>query len=159
MTSENSTGRPRIVVGVDGSQQSKDALRWAARLAALPGTEAVPVIQAVIAWDFPVPYGFGAPTPGMDISKETGEILADTVAEVFPDGPPDGLIQTVREGGAAQVLIEMSEGALLAVVGSRGHGGFTGMLLGSVSARVAEYAHCPVMVVHGDKDHPAPSGD
>jgi len=157
MTSENPTGRTRIVVGVDGSQQSKDALRWAARLCALPTPGEPAVIEAVIAWDVPVPYGFGAPTPGLDISKESGELLGETVTEVFGDRAPQGLSQVVREGGAAQVLIEASEGALITVVGSRGHGGFAGMLLGSVSTRVAEYAHSPVMVVHGDKDRVTPA--
>jgi nucleotide-binding universal stress UspA family protein len=60
----------------------------------------------------------------------------------------------VREGGAAKVLLEVSEGAAMVIVGSRGHGGFTGLLLGSVSANVAEHASCPVLIIHGDQAPP-----
>lgn len=52
------------------------------------------------------------------------------------------------------MLLEASEGALMLLVGSRGHGGFTGLVLGSVSANVAEHATCPVLVLHGDEDPP-----
>jgi hypothetical protein len=63
----------------------------------------------------------------------------------------------VREGNPAHVLLESSAGAMMLVVGSRGRGGFAGLILGSVSAAVAEHASCPVLVVHGDK--PVPSYD
>ena len=75
---------------------------------------------------------------------------------VFGDQRPAGLkleLQ-VREGGAAKVLLGASEGADMLVVGSRGHGGFAGLLLGSVSANVAEHASCPVFIVHGDQAPP-----
>jgi len=153
MTDSTSTAHPRIVVGVDGSPQSKDALRWAARLAQLPTDGPAPVIQAVIAWEFSTAaYGFVSGMPDVDLSKESGQVLAETVKETFPEGAPAGLVELVSEGPAAQVIVELSRGAQVTVVGSRGHGGFTGMLIGSVSGRVAEYAHSPVMVVHGEKD-------
>ena len=76
-------------------------------------------------------------------------MLTETVAEVFGPTPPEGMIMTVREGGAARALIEMSGGSQMLVVGSRGHGGFAGLLLGSVSAACAEHASCPVLVIHG----------
>jgi nucleotide-binding universal stress UspA family protein len=60
----------------------------------------------------------------------------------------------VREGNPAHVLLESSAGAMMLVVGSRGRGGFAGLILGSVSAAVAEHASCPVLVVHGDKPVP-----
>ncbi len=63
----------------------------------------------------------------------------------------------VREGGAAKVLLEASTGADMLVVGSRGHGGFSGLLLGSVSAGVSEHASCPVLIIHGDRPLPQAS--
>lgn len=65
-----------------------------------------------------------------------------------------GLELQVHEGGAAKVLIDASVGAVVLVVGSRGHGGFAGLLLGSVSANVAEHAPCPVLIIHGDQPPP-----
>jgi nucleotide-binding universal stress UspA family protein len=65
------------------------------------------------------------------------------------------LRRLVSEGGAAKVLLDTSQGAIMTVVGSRGHGGFAGLLLGSVSANVAEHASCPVLVIHGDQAPPA----
>jgi nucleotide-binding universal stress UspA family protein len=60
----------------------------------------------------------------------------------------------VYEGGAAKVLLDACDGAVMLVVGSRGHGGFAGLLLGSVSANVAEHASCPVFIVHGHRPPP-----
>jgi nucleotide-binding universal stress UspA family protein len=84
------------------------------------------------------------------------KVLDDAVLAVFDDQPPAGLkleLQ-VQEGGAAKVLLGAGEGAVMIVVGSRGHGGFAGLLLGSVSANVAEHASCPVFIVHGDQAPP-----
>ncbi|MDQ1560876.1 MAG: hypothetical protein QOE85_217, partial [Actinomycetota bacterium] len=52
------------------------------------------------------------------------------------------------EGNADEILIEQSRGAEMLIVGSRGHGGIAGVLLGSVSAKCAEHAHCPVLIIH-----------
>ena len=137
------TARGRIVVGVDGSESSKKALRWAARLAASDGSR----IEAVTAWDYPPP--FNAPVDvdwRPDLDAET--VNTDTLDEVFGDDRPEGLEPVVVHGPARTVLIEASRGASLLVVGSRGHGGFTGLLLGSVSRRVVARARRPVAVVH-----------
>jgi nucleotide-binding universal stress UspA family protein len=83
------------------------------------------------------------------------QALDETVQAAFGDQPLPGLRREVREGGAARVLIEASRGATMLVVGSRGHGGFTGLLLGSVSSNVAEHAPCPVLIIHGDQPPPA----
>ncbi|HZD98640.1 MAG TPA: universal stress protein [Micromonosporaceae bacterium] len=139
----------RIVVGVDGSTQSQQALRWAARFASTMQAR----INAVAVWDFPVTYGWGLPAdwnPGDDMKK----LLTETVELALgPERAPD-MTLTIRQGGAAHVLLEESADALMLVVGSRGHGGFAGLLLGSVSAAVAEHATCPVLVVHGDQPVP-----
>jgi nucleotide-binding universal stress UspA family protein len=150
MTSPASQPSARVVVGVDGSPQSKQALRWALRIAAATGSR----LDAVAAWDLPVNYGWAVAPDDWNPAEDTRKVLTDTVAEVCGSDRSDDITLTVREGGAARVLLEQSEGALLLVVGSRGHGGFAGLLLGSVSASVAEHAHCPVLVVHGDTPPP-----
>jgi nucleotide-binding universal stress UspA family protein len=75
---------------------------------------------------------------------------------VFGGDRPAGLVTRVEQGGAARILIDVSQGANLLVVGSRGHGGFAGLLLGSVSSACAEHAACPVLVVHGETPPPTP---
>ena len=150
--SELRQGPPlRIVVGVDGSEESKHALRWAARLAASLDAR----IDVISAWQYPTYYGWGAYplewNPGADMEKQ----LTATVDEVFGEKRPQAIRLFVQEGSAAHILIQEAHGALMVVVGSRGHGGFTGLLLGSVSSAVAEHASCPVLVVHGDEVPPA----
>ncbi len=143
-----------IVVGVDGSRSSQEALRWAAYLAVKLGAP----IHAVAAWA-PVaewvPTVLGGNTLPVDWRpQEIAEgILADTVREIIGDAAVQ-VTQSAIPGGAARVLLEQSEGARMLVVGSRGHGGFAGLLLGSVSGAVAEHAKCPVLVVHGQAAPP-----
>jgi nucleotide-binding universal stress UspA family protein len=141
----------RVIVGVDGSPQSQQALRWAARFAATSGARLV----AVGAWDYPTAYGLAAWPQDWDQAGDTQKVLDSTVDEVFGAQRPAQIQLTVRQGSAAAVLLDESEGALMLVVGSRGHGGFAGMLLGSVSAKVAEHANCPVLVVHGEQPPPS----
>jgi nucleotide-binding universal stress UspA family protein len=147
-TSDN-TSPPRVVVGVDGSAQSKQALRWAARFAAISGAR----LDAVATWDWPSAGGWGtAPIPmNFDPHQDTEKVLTAAIDEVFGADRPKGLRPVVVEGNPARILLEESKGALMLVVGSRGHGGFAGLLLGSVSASVAEHAKCPVLVVHGSQ--------
>jgi nucleotide-binding universal stress UspA family protein len=145
----DSTDR-RIVVGVDGSRHSVEALRWGAYQASALGAR----LEAVTAWEYPPSFGWAAVPSGWDPVKDMEKVLQDAVREAFGDQLPSGLDLQVREGGAARVLIEASRAATMLVVGSRGHGGFAGMLLGSVSANVAEHSSCPVLIIHGD--HSAP---
>jgi nucleotide-binding universal stress UspA family protein len=149
-------GHNRVVVGVDGSESSKHALRWAQFVARATGS----TLQAVSAWQPYTAYGWMAagwaamPTD-WNPAQDTEKALTATMDEVFGAQRPAGLQLTVREGNAAQLLLQASEGAQMLVVGNRGHGGFTGLLLGSVSGACTEHATCPVLVVHGDT--PAPS--
>jgi nucleotide-binding universal stress UspA family protein len=147
--SRGEQARPRIVVGVDGSEPAKQALRWAHRLAAGAGAQ----LEAVIGWQYPVMTGWGpaAMTLDYDLAQTMEKVLTDTVDAIFGADRPAGLKLTVAEGHPASVLLERSADALMLVVGSRGHGGFLGLLLGSISANVAEHASCPVLVVHGDR--------
>jgi nucleotide-binding universal stress UspA family protein len=142
-------GERRIVVGVDGSRHSQNALLWAVHFATIFSAR----LDVVGAWEYPQSFGWAAIAPEWDPAKDTEKVLEDTVRAVTGDRPA-GTQLLVREGGAAKVLLDASAGATILVVGSRGHGGFAGLLLGSVSANVAEHAPCPVFIVHGDKTTP-----
>jgi len=150
MTAGPVTGDSRIVVGVDGSPHSEHALRWSARLGSVLGAR----LEVVGAWEYPATFGWAAIAPDWNPGEDAEKVVADTIAAVFGDQPPADLQVRVHEGGAAKVLLDACEGALMLVVGSRGHGGFAGLLLGSVSANVAEHASCPVLIIHGDKPLP-----
>ena len=141
---------PRVIVGVDGSPQSKQALRWAAQFAATSGARLI----AVAAWDYPTTYVWNAWPQDWDPARDAQKALEGTVDEVFAAHRPSDLELIVRQGTAAGVLLDECEAAQMLVVGSRGHGGFAGLLLGSVSAKVAEHASCPVLVVHGENPPP-----
>jgi nucleotide-binding universal stress UspA family protein len=134
----------RIVVGVDGSPSSIAALKWARRLALALGTE----IEAVTTWEYPATYGLATVPdnwqPDLDASQQAALALTDA----FGTTELDGVSVLVVEGHAAQALVQASVGAEMLVVGSRGHGGFVGLLIGSVSAYCAEHASCPVVVFH-----------
>jgi nucleotide-binding universal stress UspA family protein len=149
MNTDLSASQARIVVGVDGSPQSRQALQWSARLGRMLGAR----LDAVTAWDYPAIYGRAA-VADWNPEQEMKKVLDDTISAAFGNQPPAGLHRQVREGGAAKVLPEAAEGAAILVVGSRGHGGFTGLLLGSVSANVAEHALCPVLIIHGNQAPP-----
>lgn len=149
-STESSTARPRVVVGVDGSPQSVQALRWGAHFAASAGAS----LDAVAAWHWPSGGAWGmAPIPmNWDPKQDTETVVNDAVEDAFGARRPKDIRLIVCQGNPAQVLLEESKGALMLVVGSRGHGGFAGLLLGSVSSAVAEHATCPVLVVHGNRE-------
>ncbi|HEU5085422.1 MAG TPA: universal stress protein [Acidimicrobiales bacterium] len=136
----------RIVVGVDGSEGSVAALRWAVAEAALRGA----VVEAVNA--FHVPYvGAASVMPLMLDPKEfeasAQAALRKVVADVDASALAAPIVELVVEGPASMVLVEAGKRASMLVVGARGHGGLAGMLLGSVSRQVTEHATVPVVVV------------
>lgn len=146
--SERDGAIPRIVAGVDGSPSSLAALQWAVRQAGLTGGS----VQAVIAWQFPAAVGGYAWAPvavleSTDYEEIAQKVVADAIAAVDPAGRDVPISTRVREGNAAQVLIDAAADADLLVVGSRGHGGFAGALLGSVSQHCVHHAPCPVAVI------------
>ncbi|WP_338183568.1 universal stress protein [Jatrophihabitans sp.] len=151
MTTSEPTVTKRVVVGVDGSEESKLALTWAAKIA----QATVGYVEAVIAWQYPATFGWAVPPSEWDPAQDADKALVDAVDEVFGANRPANLQLTVSEGYPANVLLTAAHGAAMLVVGSRGHGGFAGMLLGSVSANVAEHAQCPVLVVHPDPAAPS----
>jgi nucleotide-binding universal stress UspA family protein len=143
------------VVGVDGSEASIEALRYAHDLA-------VPLSAKVIAlacWDAPPVYD-GYVAMGIDhFDVRAGEILQEAVARALGPEPP-GMVETrLVQGHPRHALIEASRTADMLVLGRRGHGGFGGLLLGSVSSALVAHAHCPVLVVHTpEKRQPAGAG-
>jgi nucleotide-binding universal stress UspA family protein len=142
-----------IVVGVDGSPQSRRALQWAARMSAATGRP----IRAVIAWHVPFGYGGMYLPESWSPGDDAAHLLADTVDQAFPGGRPVGLRTHVHAGHPVAVLLDECADATMLVVGSRGRGGFGGLLLGSVSAECARHAPCPVLVVR-DADGDSASG-
>ena len=137
----------RIVVGVDGSSASRDALCWADRQRSLTGAS----LEVVTAWSYPTTYGFPV-IADVDWQQGARTVQDEAVEEAL--GAAADVTRRVVEGHAARVLVEAGAGADLLVVGSRGHGGFTGMLLGSVSEHVVTHAQCPVVVVRHSSSTP-----
>lgn len=142
----------RIVVGVDGSPESQQALRWAAEQARLAGS----TLRAVLAWQLPVGYGL-ADLPAPDWSAHASQTLATAVAAACDKDDAATVEQEVVEGETAEMLLRRALDADLLVVGSRGRGGFSGLLLGSVSQHAAAHAPCPVVVHHGATSQPGES--
>lgn len=136
-----------VVVGVDGSPKSRKALKWAAAEAAEHGAELV----VVNVWEHTLlpPAGSVSVSERFvpDSSQRTAEELVKEIKEELGENPPIVVQPRVKEGNPAKVLIEQAAEADLLVVGTRGHGGFRGLVLGSVSQHVAGYARCSVTVV------------
>lgn len=137
----------RIVVGVDESQESRNALNWAVAEARAHGAR----LDAVHAWQVlshTALYPAGA--AGVDrgaLEKRATEILDEVVDSTDTRGLVQPIERIVAPGSPARTLLDVAKGADLLVVGSRGHGGFTGLLLGSVSQQCVHHAPCPVVVV------------
>ena len=136
-----------IVVGVDGSASSRKALTWAAAEAADHGAD----LLVVNVWEHTLLPPAGSVSVSEhyvpDPSQRTMDDLLQVIKEELGDDPPVLVNSQVKQGRPAKVLIDESAGADLLVVGKRGHGGFAGLVLGSVSQHVAAYAKCPVTVV------------
>jgi nucleotide-binding universal stress UspA family protein len=138
----------RIVVGVDGFESSKAALRWAIRQAKLTGA----MVEAVIAWHVPVGTGW-IPTADMpDYQEDAFTVLAEAITEMCAVDPDVQVCPRVLEGRAGQVLVEAADGADLLVVGSEGHRGLAEALLGSVGQHCANNASCPVVIMRGKRE-------
>jgi len=135
----------RIVVGVDGSEAARTALRWALDEARIRNA----TIDVVSAWHVPYihsyPYAVTDPPPGQ-YERDARLILDGMLVGADTTGVPTVEPILVCDG-AARALLDMGKGADLLVVGSRGLGGFTGLLLGSVSQQVVHHAPCPVVVI------------
>jgi nucleotide-binding universal stress UspA family protein len=139
-----------IVVGVDGSDGSRRALQWALQEARLRGAPA----RVVLAWTY-----LDQPVEGFDVAYGESDARArldQVVDAVASEGDDVELERVVVNDLPARALLDAARGADLLVVGSRGLGGFKGLLLGSVSQQVVQHAPCPVVVVPGDERRPSP---
>lgn len=143
----------RVVVGVDGSENGYKALAWAARHAERRGAH----LDVVLAWHSPAgavtPMGMAYVPPPVESIKADAERRMERTLDSCNLNEIEHEA-TVAERDAATLLCEMAEGADLLVVGSRGLGGFKGLLLGSVSARCANECPCPVAIVPADWEDP-----
>jgi nucleotide-binding universal stress UspA family protein len=132
----------RIVVGVDGSKGADAALAWAAEEARLRNAH----LEVVHTIAYPI-------TGGMPLTQEVDSqliagaqaVLDDSIARADLEGTDHEA--RFERGSAAVLLVEIAKGADLLVVGSRGRGGFVGLLLGSVSQQCAHHAPCPIVIV------------
>jgi nucleotide-binding universal stress UspA family protein len=140
---------PTIVVGVDGSPHGIRALRFALAEARLRSCS----LKAVSVWDFPpAAYDGGWTPPPVDfgnMEENSARMLARSLTEVDAAGSGVEVTSLVVQGQPAEVLVAEAKDADLLVVGSRGLGGFRGLLLGSVGHQVAHHAPCAVVIVPG----------
>jgi nucleotide-binding universal stress UspA family protein len=151
-----------VVVGVDGSAGASAALRWALGEARLRNSP----VRAVHAWTFGYiggsvegyPYWGGSlgsyTSLGVDLNdlhRAAEGLLERAIGDVRTETEGIEIERQVVQGPAAEVLVQAASPRDLLVVGSRGHGGFTGLLLGSVSQQCVHHAACPVVVVHATK--------
>lgn len=134
--------RSKVIVGVDGSEQSIAALRYAAPLAQALGHD----LLAFASW---LPrIALEDYTPDWNPEADARTALDEAITEAFGDNVPEDLEREVVMGPAAPNLIEASKDAAMLVMGTRGRGGFKGLLLGSVSSSLTAHAHCPVLIHH-----------
>jgi nucleotide-binding universal stress UspA family protein len=137
----------KIVVGIDGSPAAAAALEWAVAEARLRDAQ----LLVVHVWGIPVlayasPYGAGVTGEVVEAERKAAADALDAALE-HVDREGLDLRSELVEGAPAQSLLDAAERADLLVVGSRGHGGFAGLLLGSVSQQCAQHAQCPVVIV------------
>jgi nucleotide-binding universal stress UspA family protein len=149
----------RIVAGVDGSEQSRRALQWAVDEAAVHGhvVEAVYVFEHTPSWQM-YAYGEGVPVAGEEWTRENREHtarIAETLVDEMVEGvrnPEQVRIEplVLEDRRPARALVERSRSAELLVIGSRGRGGFAGLVLGSVGQQCANHAECPLVILRHD---------
>lgn len=141
----------RIVVGVDGSNGARAALAWALDEARLRGA----AVDVVHAWHAPapvVPGPYGASRPADDEVADSTRVAAEQVLEHQLQAADTNGVQIeplLPSASPSDALLDIARGADLLVVGTRGRGGFAGLLLGSVSQQVSHHAPCPVVIVPG----------
>lgn len=139
----------RVVVGIDGSEQALAAVRVAAA-EAYHRREPLQIVHAFVWALLHVNVGpVAADLPGTGLRHQAEDLLKEARAEVEKVAPQVPVTTALIDGAATPVLLGQSDGASLLVLGDRGLGGFSGLLIGSVAVHAAAHAHCPVLVVRG----------
>ncbi|GAA2773139.1 universal stress protein [Saccharopolyspora taberi] len=132
-----------VVAGIDGSEESVSALRWAAEYVERVGG----ILHAVTIWHQPVQFGYRLPTPDTELERRARQSLDSTVEAVRGEFPGVDIRPRLVRGQVIDEFVGMSEQADLLVLGNKGHGAFTGMMVGSVALKLVHHAKCPVVVV------------
>jgi nucleotide-binding universal stress UspA family protein len=140
-----------IVVGVDGSEGSRDALTWAVSQAELTGA----AVRVVATWRWPG-YLTRVP-PGVDLQSDTESTVQEMVGPVRSAHSGLTITEKVVQGPAGPALLSQAEDASLLVVGARGRAAFPGLLLGSVAEYCVRNGRCPVVVVRTLPEDAVPS--
>lgn len=140
---------PGIIVGVDGSGHSEEALTWALNEAAIRNAPLTVISVLEHGADFWTgnPNIFDQHQPEREIAHQSVQKMVDQAAARLGDSRPASVTVRVVSGTPAEILINASGDADVMVVGSRGSGGLARLLMGSVSSQVAQHARCPVVVV------------
>ncbi len=148
MTDISGTAERFIVVGVDGSEPSLKALRWAASQARLTGAS----LRVLTTWEISTTSGW-APAFPLDYDPEAvaRQVLDEAVNDTLGPSPTIRVERVVKEGLPVTVLLAESHGADLLVVGTHGHGALAGVLVGSVPEHLLRHAPCAVVIVRCDK--------
>ncbi len=140
----------KIVVGVDGSEESVEALRQAQTLAEPLGAQ----LEAVTCWEFPQLYDGYVTMQAEDFRDSAGKVQEDTLSRAFGSEIPRNLVARLAQGNPKSELADASRHADQLILGRRGHGALAGQLFGSVSSSLVARSACPVLVVH----RPEPDG-
>ncbi|MCL4552080.1 MAG: universal stress protein [Candidatus Marsarchaeota archaeon] len=134
----------KIIVGVDGSPSSNFALEWAAQEAEIRGS----TLELIHAWNYPN-LGYGGYVAVLeDFEKDAAALLDEVVASVRKNYPRLKLVSSLIQGPTAQTIMDRAKEADMVVVGSRGRGGFSGLLLGSVGQQLVHHCPAPVVIIH-----------
>lgn len=134
----------KIIVGVDGSPSSNAALEWAAQEAEIRGA----ILELIHAWNYPN-LGYGGYVAVLeDFEKDASALLDEVVASVRKSYPNLKLVSSLIQGPTAQTIMDRAKEADMVVVGSRGRGGFSGLLLGSVGQQLVHHCPAPVVIIH-----------
>ncbi|KEI44545.1 universal stress protein [Saccharopolyspora rectivirgula] len=132
-----------VVVGIDGSDESARALRWAADYVREVGG----LVHAITVWHQPVQFGYRLHVSDGDLEQQARSSLTKVVEPVKAEYPDVDIRPRLIRGHVVDELVGLSMQADLMVAGNKGHGAFTGMMVGSVALKLVHHARCPVTIV------------